>query len=77
MNAAAFTEVEFSQVLEFLRCACTVAAVAIISRRLAEAESELERDALAQTLLKIVGMEPSRSPARAGFGQEAYMHQFE
>jgi len=76
MTAQAFTEVEFSQVLEFLRCACTVAAVAIISRRLAEATSDQERDALAQTLLKIVGMEPSRSPTRPGF-DDRYQHQFE
>ena len=58
MNAARLvSDVEIKQVVELLKTACIIIGIAIVCRYMADAETDEERMALAQTLLRIVGLE--------------------
>ena len=74
MNTHAFSEIEVAQVVDVVKTACIVIAIAILSRRLVEAQSESERNALAQTLFRVVGMTSGPSPELNRGNQPRYQH---
>ena len=70
MTRPCLTDIEVKQVVALLKTACIVVGIAILCRQLSMAESEDERLVLAQTLLRIIGLESEQGQNLSQFRYE-------